>query len=511
MAIWCAVSQSRGPGIQCSHTCTWQEYISDKHTHIHACLCFKQDGVSGAHLLHDSSRHASRPSSRVTVRSLPQNPTRQHEKSGLAAACKRPKSTLSGRLSSLAYRTASIGRPDLCLGGGPPYRNSTKRAHLVPTASTVTPAAYSQGPAIVTGKGAGQPHHGQLQAQLISQYRRETVVHSPELRASLEISPWTGSAVETSLAPQASGRTSRNWSARRATGFRWEAMPVKEIKANTLVLTPDDSRCGLTLTSEEPYHDAIRPMSASKRFQENVKTSRKGGVFRTSTVRSRSLRTRGDSVPSAIRQEEEDLYDEWDLENPFICLDDHDQVMRSSHNWSIDSPAKLPVAPALTAIKSPLSSRAASPAANSRSSSALHGSITAVMTLAVPDSPDGNEPSEAARHAPEKRAFPRSKSLSPLPSSLRSHAPPERPRTGSPMLGHPSDVDLGLVNRPCTPTVHMPSVAPASQFSPEAEEGRDDEDSSGEGSPDVSGSNVESGKAEGDAGGEVGGVREDAS
>jgi hypothetical protein len=358
----------------------------------------------------------------------------------------------------------------------------------------------------VTGKGTGQPHHGQLQAQLISQYRRETVVPSPELKRYLEILPSSGSDIEPSLAPQASGRASRNWSARRATGIRWEAMPVKEIKANTLVLKPDDSRCGLTVTSEEPYHDAIRPMSSSKRFQENVKTSRKGGVFRTFTVRRRSLRTRGDSSPGASRQEE----DEWDLEDPFICLDEHDQVMRSSHSWSIESPAKLQVAPALTAIKSPLSSRAASPAANSRSSSAMHGSIPAAMTLAVPGSPDGNEPSEAARHALEKRAFPRSKSLSPLPSSLRSPAPPERPRTGSPLLGHPSDVDPGLVDRPCTPTVRMPSVAPASQFSPDAEEGRDDEDGSGERSPDVSGSNVESGKAEGDAGGEVGGVREDA-
>jgi len=393
------------------------------------------------------------------------------------------------------------GLEDLFLGASN-NRVQSNQGQIVSTSSAITPVPFSPLPAQTLRKDGGQ--HGKLQAQLINEYRRETVVQSPELKRYLATTRPSSSSVE---APQVqTGHSHGNLSARRS-GSRWESRPVKEIKATHMVFPLGAGRSS-DLQSEEPYYDAIRPMSASKRLQDAVQSARHGGVFRTFKAKG-SLTVRNHyRRPSAnfagAGEQEGEFYE--DLDDPFISFED-DQILTSSHNWSIDVPAPLPVAPALRAFKSPFSSRATTPLASVRGSSALD-SLPPSMVLASADPSNV----EAASQGPGRREkLARPKSLSPFPSSQCASSPPVRPRTSSPMIGHPADSGSGSVKgessgpterelreeaprtplRPTTPTVRVPSVElmQPGPFSPddvrdaEKEEGVEEVNVAGESCP----------------------------
>ncbi len=298
------------------------------------------------------------------------------------------------------------------------------------------------------------------------------MVQSPELKRYLATTEPSDAPVEASQIQ--TGQAQENLSARRS-GYRWEARPVKEISATHMAFPCGPGRASV-VQSEEPYHDAIRPMCASKRLQDAVQSARHGGVFRTFkakgslTVRNHYLRLTANFAGEGEREEE--FYE--DLDDPFISLDEPDQNLTSSHNWSIDVPESLPVAPALKAFKSPFSSRTASPSANLRGSSALDSLPPGMLLASADPSKDAGAPQGPGR----SEQLLRPKSLSPYPSSQSASSPPVRPRTNSPMVGHPADCGSGRVGgessgpaerdlpedtpltpvRASTPTVRVPSV-----------------------------------------------------
>jgi len=188
------------------------------------------------------------------------------------------------------------GGKDFFLGRRPANRAAVQQTNIVHADSTIQPVvARVHGSAQRSTEDSAK---GQLQTALVEQYRREAREDQSHIKRHFE-TPFSGAPNDSSLAdiveavrPQvanvpttarAHGRTApRNQNPHSADRGENARPPTRARE-----ITVDPSICPLgsvrplSLASEEPYRDTLRPMHNAKVLMESMQVARRGGVFRT--------------------------------------------------------------------------------------------------------------------------------------------------------------------------------------------------------------------------------------